>query len=274
MCRQHDPAQYSIARNTPSMLLAVDIGNTHTGLGVFSHDRLIATHRLSTNRHRTVEETWTALSPFFSGTGISPLTLKGFGISSVVPEATAAFSALARDHLKKEPVTITGRLDLGIKILYDDPATLGADRICNAVAGFQKYGGPLIIVDLGTATTYDVVNERGDFLGGPIALGLGSQAAELHRRAAQLPEIELEAPPSVIARDTRSAMQAGVVIGGIEAMEGLVRRIRQELGTEAKVIATGGLSQHIAPLSAVIEACEPYLVLEGIRLIVGRLQSA
>jgi type III pantothenate kinase len=255
------------------MLLAVDIGNTHTGLGVFQHDRLIATHRLSTLRSRTAVEAWTAISPFLAGAGIAPDTITGFGISSVVPDAATVFAAVARDQLKVRPVVVSGSLSLGIGILYDDPESLGADRICNAVAGFHKYGGPLIIIDLGTATTFDIVNDRGDFLGGPIALGLGTQAAELHRRTAQLPEIELTPPPSVIAHNTRSAMQAGIVIGGIEAMEGLVRRIRNELGSPAKVIATGGLSQQVASLSSVVEACEPYLVLEGVRLIVERLQS-
>jgi type III pantothenate kinase len=255
------------------MLLAVDIGNTHTGLGVFQHERLLATYRLSTNTHRSVEETWAGLSPFLSGAGIAPATLTGFGISSVVPQATATFQAVARQFMNMEAVTVSGQLPLGISILYDDPDTLGADRICNAVAGFQKYGGPLIIIDLGTATTYDVVNDRGDFLGGPIALGLGTQATELHRRTAQLPAIDLAFPSSVIARDTRSAMQAGVVIGGIEALEGIVRRIRQELGQPAKVIATGGLSQQVASLSSMIDACEPYLVLEGVRLIVERLRA-
>jgi type III pantothenate kinase len=256
------------------MLLAVDIGNTHTGLGVFQHDRLIATHRLPTSRTRNSAETWNAISPFLSGTGISPNTLTGFGISSVVPEATAVFEEIARDPLRSPPVTVSASLALGIKIIYENPASLGADRICNAVAGFHKYGGPLIVIDAGTATTYDVVNEQGDFLGGVIALGFGTQAAELHRRTAQLPEIELRLPPSVIARNTRDAMQAGIVIGGIEAMEGLVRRIRNELGTPAKVIATGGLSQQVASLSPIITACEPYLVLEGVRLIVERLRSA
>jgi type III pantothenate kinase len=256
------------------MLLAVDIGNTHIGLGIFQHDRLIATHRLSTSRSRTSAETWAAISPFVSGAGITPRTLSGFGISSVVPEATAAFEAVGREQLGAAPVTISGDLPLGVKIMYGDPASLGADRVCNAVAGFHKYGGPLIIIDAGTATTYDVVSEHGDFLGGVIALGLGAQAAELHRRTAQLPEIELKPPSSVIARDTRSAMQAGVVIGGIEAMEGLVRRIRAEMGTQARVIATGGLSQQIASLSPLITACEPFLVLEGVRLIVERLRPA
>lgn len=254
------------------MLLAVDIGNTHTGLGVFQHDQLIATHRLSTSRTRTSHETWTAISPFLAGAGLTPNSLTGLGISSVVPEVTRAFEAIGRDQLRTIPVIVTGSLPLGFKINYDDPGSLGADRICSTVAGFRKYGGPLIIIDAGTATTYDVVSEQGDFLGGVIALGLGTQAAELHRRTAQLPEIELQRPPSVIARSTREAIQAGVVIGGIEAMEGLVRRIRDELGSPARVVATGGLSQQIASLSLVITACEPYLVLEGVRLIVERVQ--
>jgi type III pantothenate kinase len=256
------------------MLLAVDIGNTHTGLGVFQHDRLIATHRISTSRSRSLADTWSAISPFLTGAGVSSDSVTGYGISSVVPEVTSAFESIARDKLRLDPITVSGTLPLGIKIMYDEPAKLGADRICNAVAGFRKHGGPLIVIDAGTATNYDVVSERGDFLGGIIALGLGSQAAELHRRAAQLPEVELRFPSSVIARDTVSAMQAGIVIGGIEGMEGLVRRIRAELGTEAKVIATGGLSQVLVSLSPVITACEPFLVLEGVRMIVEQMRSA
>jgi len=255
------------------MLLAVDIGNTHTGLGIFHHGRLAATHRLSTNRNATTAEIWETIFPFLTGAGLNSHTLTGIGISSVVPEATMTFRALASKQFGRDPIIVSGDLPLGIKILYDAPATLGADRICNAVAGFRKYGGPLIVIDAGTATTYDVINERGDFLGGAIALGLGMQAAALHRRTAQLPEIELKPPSSVIAHNTRSAMQAGVVVGGIEAMEGLVRRIRAELGSPAKVIATGGLSPQIAALSPIITACEPFLVLEGVRLIVEQFQS-
>lgn len=254
------------------MLLTVDIGNTHTGLGVFQRDRLIATHRIPTNRGRSAAATWTAIVPFLTGAGIAPGSLDGLGISSVVPEVTLVFEVLARERLQTPPVTVSGRLDLGIKVLYDDPGSLGADRICNAIAGFYKYGGPLIIIDLGTATTYDVVGERGDFLGGVIALGLGTQAEALHRRTAQLPQISLAWPASIIARNTSDAMQAGVIIGGIEAMEGIVRRIRKELGTPAKVIVTGGLSQLVAPLSPMVDACEPFLVMEGIRLIVERVR--
>src|SRR5512140_2656201 len=149
----------TILRNPHSMLLAVDIGNTHTGLGVFQHDRLIATHRLATSRTRTAEETWMAISPFLAGAGITPRTLTGLGISSVVPEVTQALEAIGHHQLQTHPVTVSGNLQFGMKIMYDDPGSLGADRICNAGAGFWKYGGPLIIIDAGTATTYDVVSE-------------------------------------------------------------------------------------------------------------------
>jgi type III pantothenate kinase len=254
------------------MLLAVDIGNTHTRFGLYRGSQLVAIRRLPTVSSGNVDESRGALSAFLSTSGTSPQALRAVGISSVVPQATQHFEALLQTELSCTPVVITGKLDLGIKIYYDNPASIGADRICNAVAGFDRHGGPLIVVDLGTATTFDVVNERGDFLGGVIALGLGSQAAELHRRADQLPEIELAVPPSTIGRSTVAGMQAGVMIGGIEAMEGIVRRIRNELGSPARVVATGGLSQLVAAHSSLIHACEPHLVLDGVRLIVERVR--
>jgi type III pantothenate kinase len=180
---------------------------------------------------------------------------------------TPIFETLSRKRLSIEPVTVTASLDLGIRVLYTDPSAVGADRICNAIAGFRKYGGPLIIIDFGTATTYDVIAANGDYLGGVIALGLESQAAELHRRAAKLPRIELRYPDRIIGRETIGSMQAGVMFGAVDAVEGMVRRIREELRAPARVIATGGLSSVIAQQSTVIEAVEPALVLEGIRLI-------
>jgi type III pantothenate kinase len=162
---------------------------------------------------------------------------------------------------------------LGIRILYRDPSAVGADRLCNAVAGFVKYGGPLIIIDFGTATTYDVVSGEGDYLGGVITLGLESTAEELHRRAAKLPRIELRFPPLAIGDDTASSMQAGVLFGAVDATEGIVKRIRAELGKPARVIATGGLAKTIATHTPVIEAVEPSLVLDGIWLILERLKG-
>jgi type III pantothenate kinase len=159
-----------------------------------------------------------------------------------------------------------------MRVLYTDPAAVGADRLCNAIAGFRKYGGPLVVIDFGTATTFDVIAASGDYLGGVITLGLDSTASELHRRAAKLPKIELRFPPSVIGKETEASMQSGVMFGTVDAVEGIIRRIAAELGEKPKVIATGGLSGIIAAHTKVIQACEPSLVLDGVRLIYERVK--
>ena len=255
------------------MLLAIDIGNTHTVIGVYRQATLVADWRLASLTHRTADENWLTLKSFCADAGVDPAAVTAVGISSVVPDLTFVFEHLARKHFAVEPVTISGALDFGIRILYKDPSAVGADRLCNAVAGFERYGGPLIIIDFGTATTYDVVSGEGDYLGGVITLGLESTAQELHRRAAKLPRIELRFPPSAIGDDTASSMQSGVLFGAVDATEGMVKRIRAELGGTARVIATGGLARIIAAHTAVIDAVEPSLVLDGIRLILERLEK-
>ena len=256
------------------MLLALDAGNTHTVVGVFDGDRLVADWRMASAAQRTADESWLTVKSFCLGAGIQTSSIQGVGISSVVPDLTAVFDRMTRTYLSVEPVIIHAGLDLGITVRYHDPSAVGADRLCNAVAGFRRYGGPLIVVDFGTATTYDVISAAGEYLGGVIALGLESSAAELNRRAAKLPRIDLRFPASVIGRDTVSSMQAGVMYGTVDAVEGTIRRIRNELGTPARVIATGGLSPIIAAQTTVIEAVEPTLVLEGIRLICERNKAS
>jgi len=255
------------------MLLAVDIGNTHTVLGVFSIESLVADWRMASSAHRTADESWLTIKSFCDGEGIDVNSIRQVGISSVVPDLTEIFETIAHKYLKVDPVTVSTNLDLGIKVHYRDPSAVGADRLCNAVAGFQKHGGPLIVIDFGTATTFDVVSAEGDYLGGVICLGLESSASELHRRAAKLPKIELRFPRSVIGQDTVSSMQAGIMLGTVDAVEGLVRRIRRELGAHARVIATGGLSPIIAKQTSIIDALEPTLVLEGIRMIADKARS-
>ena len=249
------------------MLLAIDIGNTHTVVGAFDGNRLMSDWRMASHATRTADENWLTIRSFCGETGIDTRSFKGVGISSVVPDLTGNFESMARKYLRVEPVTVAAHLDLGIRVLYADPGAVGADRLCHAVAGFAKYGGPLIIVDFGTATTYDVISKDGEYLGGVITLGLESTAAELHRRAAKLPKIELRFPEDIIGRDTTSSMQAGVMYGTVDAIEGTVRRIRLELGAPARVIATGGLAKVLAPYTPVIETVEPALVLDGIRMI-------
>jgi type III pantothenate kinase len=254
------------------MLLAIDIGNTHTVIGIYRQEKLVADWRMASLTHRTADENWLTLKSFCADADIDTTAVKAVGISSVVPDLTFVFEHLARKHFGVEPVTISGSLDFGIGIHYRDPSAVGADRLCDAVAGFEKYGGPLIIIDFGTATTYDVISKEGDYLGGVITLGLESTAAELHRRAAKLPRIELRFPPSTIGFDTASSIQAGVLFGTVDAAVGIVKRIRLELGAPARVIATGGLAKIIAAHTPIIEAVEPSLVLDGIRLILERLE--
>ena len=180
------------------MLLAIDIGNTHTVIGVFEGKRLVRDWRLVSANHRTVDESWLTIRSFCSDAGIDPAAITAVGIASVVSDLTGIFESLARKYFHCDPVTVNASLDLGFRVLYKDPMTVGADRLCNAVAGYARYGGPLVIIDFGTATTYDVVAANGDYLGGVIALGLESTAAELHRRTAKLPKIELRFPLGII----------------------------------------------------------------------------
>ena len=254
------------------MLLAIDVGNTHTVLGIYNGERLVADWRMASLTHRTVDENWLTIKSFCSDASIPLAEIDGVGISSVVPDLTDVFESLARKYFKAEPVTVTASLDLGMRVLYTDPAAVGADRLCNAIAGFRKYGGPLVVIDFGTATTFDVIAASGDYLGGIITLGLDSTASELHRRAAKLPKIELRFPSSVIGKETEASMQSGVMFGTVDAVEGIIRRIAAELGEKPKVIATGGLSGIIAAHTTVIEACEPSLVLDGVRLIYERVK--
>ena len=255
------------------MLLAIDIGNTNTVVGVFSHDRLIAEWRLASSVPRTPDEIWHLIKGFLTDAGIKETDITHAGISSVVPDLTSAYAAIVETHLHAKPCFVDASADIGIKVLVTDPSTVGADRLCNAIAGFARYGGPLIVIDLGTATTYDVIDAKGNYLGGAIALGLESESAELHRRAAKLPRIELRFPKNVVGKDTVSSMQAGIMFAAADAIEGMVRRIRSELGAQARVIATGGLSTIVAPYCPSIESVEPSLVLDGIRLICERASA-
>ena len=256
------------------MLLAIDIGNTDTVVGVYNAEELVADWRLTSSGTRTADEIWLTIKNFCVDADISPARLTGVGISSVVPNLTDIFETIARRYVKVEPLVVDGSLDLGFNIHYKDRSAVGADRLCNAIAGYNKHGGPLIIIDFGTATTFDVISAKGDYLGGVICLGIESSASELHRRAAKLPRIELRFPSSVIGQDTVSSMQAGIMLGTVEAVEGIVRRIQAELKAEARVIATGGLSTVIAQNTSSIEALEPTLVLEGIRLITERVNRS
>ncbi len=258
------------------LFLAIDIGNTHTVLGIYNAARLLSDWRLTSALQRTADEISVPVLQFLSMAGVAPKSITGVGISSVVPDLTDVYRSMVQTHFHVDPLIVGSDLDLGFRILYEDPKAVGADRLCNAVAGYEKYGGPLIIIDFGTATTYDVVATNGDYLGGVIAPGIETSAADLHRRAAKLPKIGLQLPATIIGTDTVSSMQAGILWGAVDSMEGMVTRIQHVVSkqerTRATVIATGGFSSFVSRHSRTIEHVEPTLVLEGIRLIHERIR--
>ena len=254
-----------------SMILAADIGNTHTVFGIYDKKKLLGDWRVTSFVTRTEDEFGALVKNFCEEGGISLKRISAFGISSVVPNLTDVMQRMSKKYLKIEPIIVSTSLPLGIKVLYDDPASVGADSLCNAVAGYAKYKGPLVIVDFGTATTFDVVSKNGEYLGGVIAPGIETSAAELHRRAAKLPKIDIHFPKTIVGKNTVSSMQSGILYGALDSMETMVRRISKEIDDYPTVIATGGFSELMMEHSKVINKHEPTLVLEGIRIIVEKM---
>jgi type III pantothenate kinase len=253
------------------MLLALDIGNSTIVAALFDGEKKLRDVVAPSSVQRTPEETWQIVESLLQETGVPATSLHAVGISSVVPFLTGLFVDLVRKRIQRDPLVINGGLDLGIRLAYKNPLQLGPDRICAAVAGYHKYGGPLLIIDFGTATTYGVIDAHGDFLGGAIGLGVKAAADALHSRTAQLPPIELRLPSETICTDTSSAMQAGIMFNAIDAVEGMIERLKNALHADARVVATGGLGRIMAPLIPSIEQYDPSLVLEGVRLLCERL---
>ena len=249
------------------MLLCIDVGNTHTQFGVYEKSKLRCDYRVASEVVRTEDEIGIVVLSLLQHDGVKTRNIEGVGISSVVPNLTGILERMSEKYFGCRPLIVNSGLDLGIEVAYEEPHAVGSDRICAAVAGFRKYGGPLIILDFGTATTFDVVSADGVYLGGAIAPGLETAAADLQRRAAKLPRIDLRFPEEVIGKTTVKSMQSGIMFGAVDAMEGIVKRIKNSLGTEAKVIATGGYAKTISAQSNVINHLEPALVLEGVRII-------
>lgn len=255
------------------MLLALDIGNSTMAAALFDDEKTVAELNVSSTVQRSPDETWGVILSFLSQNNFSPENISGIGIASVVPFLTKLFTSLFLEKAQLTPLVINGSTPTGISIKYSDPSQLGADRICSAVAAYGKFGGPLIVIDFGTATTYGAIDSEGNFLGGSISLGIQSTAEALFRRTAQLPEFSLQLPSSPICKDTISAMQAGTVFPAIDAVEGMITRIKRELGGDAKVVATGGLSPFMSKHTTMIDHYEPSLVLEGIRTIYRKNHS-
>jgi type III pantothenate kinase len=242
----------------------VDIGNTHTVLGIFDDNNLKRSWRVTSQLSRTEDEIWVVIDSLFSLDALNLNQIKGVCISSVVPELSRIYKRMVGKYLSLKPIFISPDLKLGLNILYQDPQSVGADRICNSVAGKRKYGSPLIVLDFGTATTFDCINQEGDYLGGVICPGIESAATILHRKAAKLPKIELIFPVQVIGKNTEESMQSGIMYGSVELIEGLLRKIKAELSGNPKVVATGGLAHTIAKRTKAIDVVDENLNIEGI----------
>ncbi len=252
------------------MILVMDVGNTNITIGIYDGERLRCSWRVTSKIARTEDEVWLVLKVLCDSENIPLDAFDGLALGSVVPAVSTIIRRMVRKRMAVNFVEVSSEIDTGLKILYENPAAVGADRICNAVAGFERYGGPLIIVDFGTATTFDVVSEREEYLGGIIAPGLESAVMSLHRAAAKLPEVDLKFPPGLIGTTTETSIQSGLMYGGAELVEGLIKRLKSELGEHTRVIATGGLAQVLIPELPSVEKVEPNLTLDGLHLIYRR----
>ena len=249
------------------MLLAIDIGNTDTTLGVFDGDKLLATWHMATSIDRMVDEYAALFLNLLPHQGLNTSDIKGVVLCSVVPPLITTFRELFQRYFHVSPLVVGVGVKTGVRICMDNPREVGADRIVDAAAAHHLYRGPIIIVDLGTATTFDTISKEGDYLGGAIAPGINTAAEALFTRAAMLPRVELVHPKQAIGTNTIAAMQSGIVFGYVGLVEGIVARIRQELGGKAKVVATGGYAELIAKETTVIDVVNPDLTLIGLRLI-------
>lgn len=252
------------------MLLVIDVGNSNIVFGVYDDRRLVRSWRLSTDRSRTSDEYAVLLHTLFAQAEISFSAVTGSIISSVVPQLTGVMAAISNVFFNLPALIVGDGIKTGMPILYDNPKEVGADRIVNAVAGFEKYKCPLVIIDFGTATTFDYVNAKGEFCGGAIAPGIAISVEALFQRASKLPRIDIAKPAKVIAKNTINSMQAGIFYGYVGLVDGIIERIRTESSEKFRVIATGGLAALIAPESKTIEVVDADLTLEGLRILFKR----
>jgi len=254
-----------------AMLLAIDLGNTNTVFGVYDvNEQLIMHWRLSTQKERTVDEYGILLRNLFALEKIDAKKIRRVIISSVVPPLDPVLLEMASSYFSVQPVFVTHE-NAGIPVLYDDPREVGADRIVNAVAAVHKYGSPAIIVDFGTATTFDAITEAGEYRGGVIAPGIVISAEALFEHAAKLPRIEIQKPAQVIGTSTVASMQSGLFYGYVALVDGIIVRMKKELGEKTRVIGTGGQAPFISQETKLIETVDPNLTLDGLQLVASRL---
>ena len=249
------------------MICVFDVGNTNMVIGVFREEQLVGHWRIRTDTQRTCDEYGIVISELFSLNALHLREVKAVVISSVVPTVMMELEWMSTKYFGCKPLVVGPGIRTGLAIKYENPREVGADRVVNAVAGFHKYGGPLIIVDFGTATTFCVVNEKGDYLGGAIAPGIKISTDALVTRAAKLPRVELVKPKSLIGKNTITSIQAGIVFGFVGQVEGIINRMVKELGRKPRVVATGGLAGIIAGETDCIDMVDDLLTMDGLRLI-------
>ncbi len=253
------------------MLLAVDVGNTETTIGVFDRERLVQTWRLATRSNRTADELALVFSAFLALEDLSfDGDVTGVAVSCVVPRSTQALREMVLRYFRFEPLVVEPGIKTGMPVKIDNPKEVGADRIVNAVAAHALHGGPSVVVDLGTATTFDAISSKGEYVGGAIAPGLEMSVNALVASTAMLKRVEFKAPDRLIGKSTGEAIQSGVVFGYACLIEGMVDRFRKELGSDARTIMTGGLAETMSANVTGIDVVEPWLVLEGLRILFER----
>ncbi len=256
------------------MLLVIDVGNTNTVVGVFQGKDLKAQWRLSTNRRQTADEFGVFIRNLFVLDGIHPEDISGVMIASVVPPLNFALEEMSTKYFRHKAVFLGPGTRTGMAIHYDNPQEVGADRIANSVAAFEKYGGPCIVVDFGTAITFDAISEKGEYLGGVIAPGIGISSEALFQHAARLPRVEIREPQRVIGTNTVVSMQSGLFYGAVGMMDGILDRMCATMGAKTKVIATGGQAPLVAGASKYKIPVDSSLTLDGLRIIYERHQAA
>ncbi len=262
----------ALARIMALMLLTIDIGNTNVTLGVFDGERLVATARVATEPGRMADEYGLTLSQILPAKGVAVEQMDAVAMCSVVPTLTPTFSQLCADHFGVEPLVVGAGVRTGVRVLYDNPRDVGSDRIADAVAAFHLHGGPVIVVDFGTATVFDAISAEGDYVGGSIAPGIMVAADSLFHSTSQLRRVELVRLDNAIGKNTVHSLQSGLVLGYAELVKGMVRRFKEELrgeapGNKARVVATGGLAELIQAETGVFDEVDPDLTLTGLRII-------
>ena len=255
------------------MLLAIDVGNSNNVIGLFAGEKLLTHWRIRTERARTSDEYWILIKEFILLNDVETETIDEIIIACVVPPLIPILKEMSRKYFSCEPLVVGPGVKTGISILYKNPAEVGADRIVNSVAAYEKYGGPLIIVDFGTATTFDVVSKRGEYLGGAIFPGVQLSLEALFKNAAKLPRVEMAKPERVIGKSTTESIHSGTIYGFVSMIDGMVLKIQEELQQKARVVATGGIVDLIASGTKSIDTIDPFLTLEGLRIVHQRNQG-